>query len=165
MRPYQVATAAIFILIAAVAMFDTRDGALPVSAAGVPGGLRGGWYPFWAASVMLVAGGVVAFRSLRSPHADEGVFKGIGGVVDLVKFVAPMLVATYLMSEKLLGFYLASGAYTAYYAGITARYRWYWALVGGLAVPLVTFFVFEKGFSALLPKSFLYFQTNAAFPF
>ena len=165
MRPYQVATAAIFVLIAAVAMFDTRDGALPTSASGVPGGLRGGWYPFWAATVMLAASVVVGFRALRSPHADEGVFRGIGGVVDLVKFVAPMVVATYLMSEKLLGFYLASGAYTAYYSGITARYRWYWALLGGIAVPLVTFLVFEKGFSALLPKSFLYFLTNAAVPF
>jgi hypothetical protein len=146
-------------------MFDTRSGALPVAASGVPGGLRGGWYPFWAAAVMLVGGAVVAYQALTTPHADEGVFKGASGVVDLVKFVAPMVVAAYLMSEKLLGFYLASGAYTAYYAGITARYRWYWATLGGIVVPLVTYLVFEVGFSALLPKSFLYFFTNAAFPF
>ena len=165
MRPYQVATAAIFVLIAAVAMFDTRDGALPVSASGVPGGLRGGWYPFWASAVMLAAGVAVAYQSVRNPAAAEGVFKGASGVLDLVKFVLPMVVATYLMSEKLLGFYLASASYTAYYAGITARYRWYLAVLGGVLVAVATYLVFEVGFSALLPKSFLYFLTNGAFPF
>jgi hypothetical protein len=165
LRPYQIATAAIFILIAAVAMFDTRDGALPTSAAGVPGGLRGGWYPFWASAVILVSGAVVAYQAARGIHADEGVFKGASGVFDLLKFVAPMMVATYLMSEKLLGFYLASGGYTAYYAGITARYRWYWALLGGATIALATYLVFEVSFSALLPKSFLYFLTDGAFPF
>ena len=165
MRPYQIATAAIFVLIAAVAMFDTRDGALPVSASGVPGGLRGGWYPFWAAGVMLLSGAFVAYQASRGAHADEGVFKGASGVADLVKFVAPMVVATYLMSERLLGFYLASGAYTAYYAGITARYRWYWAALGGVLIAVFTYLVFEVAFSALLPKSFLYFVTDGAFPF
>ena len=165
MRPYQIATAAIFVLIAAVAMFDTRDGALPVSASGVPGGLRGGWYPFWAAAVMLLAGAVVAYQGIVSARADEGVFKGASGVFDLVKFVAPMVVATYLMSERLLGFYLASAGYTAYYAGITARYRWYWSVLSGVVIAVVTFLVFEVGFSALLPKSFLYFLTDGAFPF
>jgi hypothetical protein len=165
LRPYQIATAAIFVLIAAVAMFDTREGALPVSASGVPGGLRGGWYPFWAAFVMLAAGAAVTYQSYVGARAAEGVFKGASGVLYLVKFIAPMVVGTYLMSEKLLGFYLASGAYTAYYAGITARYRWYWAALGGMLIAVVTYLVFELGFKALLPKSFLYFLTNGAFPF
>jgi hypothetical protein len=65
------------------------------------------------------------------------------------------------MSDKLLGFYLASGAYVAYYAGIIARYRWYWALLAGIAIPLIVYLVFEIGFKALLPKSFLY----PGFPF
>ena len=165
MRPYQVATAAIFVLIAAVAMFDTRDGALPTSAAGVPGGLRGGWYPFWASAVMLMGGAVVMYQAARGIHADEGVFKGASGVLDLVRFVMPMLVATYLMSERLLGFYLASGAYTAYYSGVTARYRWYWAVAGGVGIAVATYLIFEVGFASLLPKSFLYFLTDGAFPF
>ncbi len=156
MRPYQAATAAIFVLIAAVAMFDTRGGALPTSAAGVPGGLRGGWYPFWSAAVVAGAGIVVAVRSLSSTAGDEGAFKDRGAVADLVRFILPMAVATYLMSDKLLGFYVASGAYVAYYAGVVARYRWYWALLSGIAIPLVIYLVFEVGFKAILPKSFLY---------
>lgn len=161
MRPYQAATAAIFVLIAAVAMFDTRDGALPVSTSGVPGGLKGGWYPFWSAAVIALAGIVVAYRSLTTPQPAEGVFKDRGAVVDLARFILPMVVATYLMSDKLLGFYFASGAYVAYYAGIVARYRWYWAALAGVAIPLIVYAVFEIGFKAIFPKSFLY----PAFPF
>lgn len=147
-------------------MFDTRNGALPVSASGVPGGLRGGWYPFWAAAVMAAGGVFVVVQHLRSrTEADEGVFKGASGVLDLVRFVAPMIVATFLMSERLLGFYLASGAYTAYYAGITARYRWYWSALGGVLIAVACYGIFELAFSALLPKSFLYYQTDGAFPF
>ncbi len=142
-------------------MFDTRSGALPTSAAGVPGGLRGGWYPFWSAAVVAMAGIVVAVRTLRSPEADEGVFKDRSAVADLVRFILPMAVAAYLMSGGLLGFYLASGAYLAYYAGIVARYRWHWALLAGVAIPVIVYLVFEVGFKALLPKSFLY----PGFPF
>ncbi|MBM4434191.1 MAG: hypothetical protein FJ028_03600 [Chloroflexi bacterium] len=156
MRPYEAATAAIFVLIAAVAMFDTRSGALPTSAAGLPGGLRGGWYPFWSAFVIAAAGIAVLFRALRAPAAAEGVFKDRGAVFDLAKFVIPMALTAYLMSDKLLGFYLASAAYVAYYAAFVARYRWYWSLAAALAIPLVVFLIFEVGFKALLPKSFLY---------
>ena len=156
MRPYEAATAAIFVLIAAVAMFDTRSGALPTSAAGVPGGLRGGWYPFWSAFVVALAGVVIIFRSLRSRAASEGVFKGRGAVVDLVKFVVPMALAAYLMSDKLLGFYLATAAYVGYHAGFVARYRWRWAILAAVAIPLFIYLVFEIGFKAFLPKSFLY---------
>ena len=156
MRPYQAATAAIFILIAAVAMFDTRTGALPDPTGTAPGGLRGGWYPFWSAAVVAAAGAYVIVRSLTTAQVAEGVFKGWSGVRDLGRFVLPIMVATYLMSDKLLGFYLASGAYVAYYAGIVARYRWHWALLAGVAIPVAIYLVFEVGFSALLPKSFFY---------
>lgn len=137
-------------------MFDTRSGALPTSAAGVPGGLRGGWYPFWSAAVVAAAGIVVAVQALRVPQADEGAFKDRGALADLVRFILPMVFTTYLMSDKLLGFYLASGAYVTYYAWVVARYRWYWALLAGVAIPLIVYLVFEVGFKALLPKSVFY---------
>ena len=137
-------------------MFDTRSGALPTSAAGIPGGLRGGWYPFWSAAVIAFAGIFIAVRSFRTPQPAEGVFKDRGAVVGLVRFILPMIVTTYLMSDKLLGFYFASGAFVAYYAGVVARYRPYWALLAGFAIPLVIYAVFEIGFKAIFPKSFLY---------
>jgi hypothetical protein len=156
LRPYQAATAAVFILIAAVAMFDTRSGALPDATGGAPGGLRGGWYPFWSAAVVAAAGAYVAFRALTTAQAVEGAFKGWQGVVDLARFVLPMFVTAYLMAGGRLGFYVAGGAYIAYYAAFVARYRPHWAVLAGAAIPTVIYLMFELGFKATFPKSFLY---------
>lgn len=145
-------------------MFDTRSGALPTTAAGVPGGLRGGWYPFWSAAVVALAAVGVAVQSLRRPQTEAGVFKDRGAVFDLAKFVIPMIAATYLMTDKLLGFYLATALYVTYYAWVVARYRWYWSVLSGVLIPLVVYGVFEIGFKSLLPKSYLYYQ-NLGFPF
>lgn len=156
MRPYEAATAAIFVLIAAVAMLDTNAGALPTTDPGVPGGLRGGWYPFWSAAAVALAGVGVAVSALRGPANGPGVFADRGAVAELARFVLPMALAAYLMSDRLLGFYLAGAVYVAYYAGLVARYRWYWAVLAGVAIPTLVYLVFEVAFKALLPKSFLY---------
>jgi Tripartite tricarboxylate transporter TctB family len=156
LRPYQVATAAFFILIAAVAMFDTRSGALPDPTGTAPGGLRSGWYPFWSAALVALAAGAVIFQAMTRPQPAEGAFKDRHSLLSVVQLVIPMIVVVYLMSEKLLGFYIASGLYMAYFALVTVRYRWYWALASGLITPIVLFLVFEIGFRAIFPKSFLY---------
>lgn len=156
MRPYEAATAAIFVVIAAVAMLDTSSGALPTTDPGVPGGLRGGWYPFWSATIVALAGITLAVRSLRAPETGPGVFKDRGAATDVARFILPMALTAYLMSDKLLGFYLAGGAYMAYYSGVVARYRWYWAIAASTAIPILIYLVFEVAFKALLPKSFLY---------
>lgn len=137
-------------------MFDTRAGALPDPTGVAPGGLRGGWYPFWSATIVAAAGLFVLYRALTTPQAAEGAFRGRAAVFDVGRFVLPMLVATFLMQEKLLGFYVGSAVFIAYYAGLTARYRWYWAVLAGLLIPLALYLIFEVGFKALFPKSFLY---------
>ncbi len=156
MKPYELATAAALIVVAAVAMFDTRSGALPDPTGVAPGGLRGGWYPFWSAAIMATAGFYVLYLALTTPQVVQGAFRGRAAVIDAVRFVVPMIVATVLMQERWLGFYLGSGVFIAYYAGVTARYRWYWAVVAGVAIPLALYLAFEVGFRALFPKSFLY---------
>ncbi len=156
MRPYQVATAAIFILIAAVAMFDTRGGAIPDTSGGAPGGLKGGWYPFWSAGVVALASLAVIYQSLTRQQAAEGAFRDRSSLIAVIRLIVPMVLATYLMGEGLLGFYIGSGLYMAYFARFTTSYRWYWALAAGVITPLALFLVFEIGFRAVFPKSFLY---------
>jgi hypothetical protein len=156
LRPYQIATAAVLILIAAVAMFDTRSGALPDATGVAPGGLKAGWYPFWSGALIAIAGAAVAYRAYTTPQPAEGVFRERRSVFVVLQLIAPMLIATYLMSEGLLGFYLASGVYVAYFARFTSRYRWYWALAAGVLIPVAAYLAFEIGFRAFFPKSFLY---------
>lgn len=150
------ATAAILALIAAVAMFDTRGGALPDPTGTAPGGLKGGWYPFWAGAMVAGAGLVVAYQTLRRPQPAEGAFRDRAALISVVRLVVPMAVVTFLMAEGRLGFYLGSGLYMAYFARFTTGYRWYWAAAAGIVTPVLIFLVFEVGFRALFPKSFFY---------
>lgn len=155
MRPYQVATAAILIVIAAVAMFDTRAGALPDVAGGAPGGLKGGWYPFWSAALVAVGSAIVLYRVLVIPQPASGVFKDRQGVIDVLRLILPMVVLVLLM-DRLLGFYLSGALYLAFFTRFIGRYRWHWVAVTAIGIPVALYFIFEQGFRVALPKSIFY---------
>ena len=156
MRRYQVATAAVLIVIAAVAMFDTRGGALPDASGGAPGGLKGGWYPFWSAALSAFALAIVAYRSLTTPQKGD-VFSDREGVMSLLALLVPIVVLVALM-DRLLGFYIAAVLYLAWFARVIGGYRWHWVAASAIAIPVVLFFVFESFFKVSLPKSIWFTQ-------
>lgn len=157
MRPYQVATAAILIVIAAVAMFDTRSGALPDPTGNAPGGLRGGWYPFWSAALMGGSAGVVLFRALRGARSANTLFSSAEGARNMLLLVVPMIVAIVAMTW--LGFYLVAALYMAFFMKLIGRYPWPWVVGSALLVSVGFFLLFEKGFLVPLPKSIFYSDT------
>lgn len=157
MRRYQVATAAVLIVIAAVAMFDTRSGALPDPSGNAPGGLRGGWYPFWSAALMAGAAGAVIVGSLRSGPSTGSLFSGAGGVRHMLLLVVPMIIA--IVSMVWLGFYLVAALYMAFFMKALGKYRWPWVVGASLLVSVGFFLLFEKGFLVPLPKSIFYSDT------
>jgi len=174
-RPYQVATAAAIVLIAAVAMFDSRAAFNP-SASTAPGDVGSRWYPFWAASIMGVASLIVAYRALTTPQAIEGVFEGSRSLFAVLKIAVPMLVYALLIggigfrttdfTYRILppfGFYLATALYMGLFAWWIGRYKIWWVAAITVAFPIVIFAVFEIGFRVSLPKSFLY--TSGLLPF
>ncbi len=140
--------------IAAAAMFDTRRGALPDVAGGAPGGLSGGFYPFWSAAVLFAFSALVLLRSLTVAQAAEGVFKDRQSVTAMLWLAIPMVIATALIG--VLGFYVMTGLYMGFFAAAIGRYRWHW--VGAITVlfPLVIYLIFEVGFRVGLPKSVFY---------
>ena len=164
MRPYQVATAAAIIVIAAVAMFDSRAAFNP-SVGTAPGDVGSRWYPFWAAAIMAVASLIVVYRSLVTPQPAEGVFAGRASIIAVLKLAVPMLVYATLIGGiepgdvtllPALGFYIATALYLGFFAAYIGRYRWFWIPVIAVSFPLVIFLAFELGFRVGLPKSFLY---------
>ena len=175
MRPYQVATAAAIVLIAAVAMFDSRAAFNP-SAGTSPGDVGARWYPFWAATIMGIAALVVVYRSLTLPQAAEGVFEGRKSVFAVLKLAVPMVVYALLIGGigwrttdftytviPPFGFYLGTALYMGLFAWWLGRYKIWWVALISVAVPLAIFAAFEIGFRVSLPKSFLY--TSGILPF
>jgi len=167
-RPYQVATAAAIVLIAAVAMFDSRAAFSP-SAGTSPGDVGARWYPFLAAAIMGIASVIVAYRALATPPGSEAAFEGRQSVFAVLKIAIPMLVYalliggigwkttdfTYVVVPP-FGFYLATALYMGLFAWWLGRYKIWWVAAIAFAFPLVIFVAFEIGFRVTLPKSFLY---------
>jgi putative tricarboxylic transport membrane protein len=174
-RPYQVATAAAIVLIAAVAMFDSRAAFNP-SAGTAFGDVGARWYPFWAATIMGIASVVVAYRALTVPQSVEGVFEGARSLFAVLKLAVPMLLYAVLIGGigfrtaeftysiiPPLGFYLATALYMGLFAWWLGRYKIWWVAAITVAFPIVIFAIFEIGFRVSLPKSFLY--TSGLLPF
>jgi hypothetical protein len=156
-RPYQVATAVAFALLAAVAMFDSRAGALVDRTGTEPGGVGAGFYPFWSAALVFLCAGYVAYTAWRKPLPGTAAFADRAAMFAALKLIVPMLVATVLIGDgHLLGFYVVSALYMGLFARWIGHYRWIWVIVISLAVPAAIFATFELGFRVSLPKSFLY---------
>jgi hypothetical protein len=174
-RPYQVATAAAIVLIAAVAMYDSRAAFNP-SAGTAPGDVGARWYPFWAAALMAIAGVFVAYRAFVTPQGAEGVFAGRSSLFAVLKLAIPMLLYATLINGigwrttdtaytviPPLGFYIATAVYMGGFSWWIGRYKIWWVALILIAFPMVIFVAFEIGFHVALPKSFLY--RNGILPF
>lgn len=153
MRPYEVGTAAVFALLAGVAMFDSRRGAL-VGSANDPGGIGSGFYPFWSAGLVAVAALLLAYRYATRPQPAQGVFEGRQSILAVLKLVLPMV--AFAASIGWLGFYLAIAAYMGFFARYIGRYRWLAVLATAIGFPVIMYLAFERGFRLVLPKSILY---------
>jgi hypothetical protein len=144
------------IVIAAVAMFDSRASALPDPTGRFPGGLGPGFYPFWSAALIAGAALVVVYRWYFAADTAEGVFAKREAWTAPLKIALPMIVAVGLI--EWLGFYFVTALYMGFFARFIGRYRWVWVLLIAVAFPTLLYFAFEKGFRVSLPKSILYEQ-------
>lgn len=159
MRPYQVGTAAAIVLVAAVAMFDSR-GAWNIALGTSAGDVGASWYPFWSAALMGVAAVFVGVRAFAMPQAKESPFETRESVTSVVKLIVPMF--AYAVSFQWLGFYIATGVYMAFFAWYLGHYTWWKIIVAGLVTPLAVYLLFEVAFRLILPKSIFY---TMGFPF
>ena len=154
MRPYQVATAAAFAVLAAVAMFDSRAGALVDRTGTQPGGIGAGFYPFWSASLVFLCACFVGYRAWVTPTPGTAAFQDREAVFAALKLIVPMIIAT--TAILWLGFYLVTALYMGLFARSIGHYRWMWVAAIMIAMPLGIYATFELGFRVGLPKSFLY---------
>jgi len=140
--------------VAAVAMVDSRAGALVDRTGTQPGGIGAGFYPFWAAMLMFVCSGLVAYRAWRTPTPGTAAFEGRDAVFSVLKLIIPMVVFT--VAIVWLGFYIVSALYMGLFARWLGRYRWIWVAASAVAMPVAIYAAFELGFRVALPKSVLY---------
>ena len=139
--------------VAAVAMIDSRAGAMVDTTGTQPGGIGAGFYPFWSAFVVFACAAVVAYKSWNGPEGAPA-YEGRAGIYAVLKLVIPMILA--VVAIGWLGFYIVSGLYMGLFARWIGRYSWLWVLVLTVGMPAAIYAAFELGFRVSLPKSFLY---------
>jgi len=141
-------------VVAAVAMIDSRAGALVDTTGREPGGVGAGFYPFWSAFVVFVCAGVVGYKAWQSDIVGPAVFEGREGIFAVLKLVIPMVVAAFAILW--LGFYVVTGLYMGLFARWIGHYKWPWVAMLTIVMPAAIYASFELGFRVSLPKSFLY---------
>lgn len=141
-------------LVAAVAMFDSRAGALVDRTGTQPGGIGAGFYPFWSAALVFACASYVGYRSWVTPVPGTAAFEDRAALFAALKLIIPMIIATVAIAW--LGFYLVTALYMGLFARWIGRYRWHWVLLIMVLMPAAIYATFEIGFRVSLPKSFLY---------
>lgn len=154
MKPYQISTAAVIMVIAAVAMFDSRADWLPEDVSGVPGGLGAGFYPFWSAALISLAGAVVIQRELARPGTTGRPYERRADVITVLRVIVPMILATLVIPW--LGFYIVTASYVALFMWYIGRYAIWWDIPAGVVLAMSFFYIFERIFLVALPKSIFY---------
>ena len=91
MRPNLIA-ATVIVVIALVAMMDTYK-----TAGWTPSGPGTGFYPFWSAVMMGVAGSIVLIHSIRI-HTSQHVFESAKGFEAFLQVSVPMVALVILLS-------------------------------------------------------------------
>ena len=140
--------------VAAVAMIDSRAGALVDTTGREPGGVGAGFYPFWSAFVVFVCASFIGYRAWQTPQPGTAAFEDRAAFVSALKLIVPMLVATAAIAW--LGFYIVTALYMGLFARWIGRYRWIWVALISVAMPAAIYAAFELGFRVSLPKSLLY---------
>src|SRR5262249_48933237 len=112
-------------------------------------GPQSGFFPFWLAIILLSACGAIVVQAARR-RSDHTPFVNREQLVPVLKVLLPATAMVLLI--HFLGLYVSSALYLAFYMRWAGRHSWVSSLTVAVAVPLITFLVFEKWFLVPLPK-------------
>jgi len=111
-------------------------------------GPRSGFFPFWLAVLMVATAGLILLQALR--RATTGPFVTAAQLRPVLAVLVPATAMVVLMEG--LGLYVASALYLGFYMRWVGRHAWPTIVALGLAVPIVTFVIFERWFLVPMPK-------------
>jgi len=114
-------------------------------------GPEAGFFPFWlAAGLVLCSAIVVVHAFLNRSSAGEKPFIQEGGVVPVLKVALPAFGMVAL--TQAIGLYPAAAIYLALYMRWIGKHRWATTVAISLALPVASYFVFDKWFLIPMPK-------------
>ena len=144
MRAADLATAGVLFLLAGVVLVD----AIRLGFGWGSDGPQSGFFPFWLSIVAMVACVAIMARAARRTESKR--FLTREQAIPVLKVLAPA--AGLVVAMQVIGLYVSSALYIALYMRWIGHHRWSAVLGLSIAIPLVTFVIFERWFLVPLPK-------------
>jgi len=115
-------------------------------------GPASGFFVFYLGLALALASGVVLLRAALLADAPlyRKVFVGSGQFQPVLKVLIPAIVM--VLATQVIGLYVAGVLYLGVYMRWIGRHRWITIVLVSLAIPIVTFLVFEVWFLVPMPK-------------
>ena len=124
-------------------------GALRVGIGWGAEGPKAGFFPFYISLIVLISCAVNLAHALRD-YTGREVFAEWGQLRQVLSVVIPTTV--YVFAVPVLGMYLSSGLLIGVFMKWIGRYAWLTVLPIAIAVPILTYVLFERWFLVPLPK-------------
>ncbi len=112
-------------------------------------GPKAGFFPFYV-GLLIVGSGAINLYQAATGQFGGGLFANWGQLRQVMSVVVPT--AVYVAVIPWIGIYVASAVLIGLFMRWFGRYGWVLVLAISIAVPLVTFVVFERWFLVPLPK-------------
>lgn len=144
-RTVEVAVGGFLAFLAIVGMY----GSVKVGIGWGAEGPRAGFFPFYVSALVLISCAVNISNSLRTPD-DGSLFAEWQQLRKVVSVVVPTAIYSVLIIY--IGLYVSSALLIALFMRWFGKYSWLTTIAVAIAVPVITFFMFELWFLVPLPK-------------
>jgi putative tricarboxylic transport membrane protein len=150
MRVLNLITAAVLMLLSGAVMYD----ALRLGIGWGAEGPQSGFFPFWLAAILTAVALLIFVQSWFSRSAQPFVTRE--RLVPVLKVFGPLVGFIVLTdppgSWPGLGLYVAAGLYLGFYMRWVGRHHWGTVVTLAVAIPVLTFVIFETWFLVPMPK-------------
>jgi putative tricarboxylic transport membrane protein len=141
----EIVVAVLFLLLAAVVMYDSRR----LGAKWDFDGPQAGYFPFYIALIMAVASVANLLLALRKSFRNKA-FVETAQLFLVLKVLLPA--AIYVTAIIWTGIYVASTVFIAFFMRWLGKYPWWKVAAVSIGTSVVFFLVFETWFKVPLPK-------------
>jgi len=143
-RTADLVTAALLLLVGLIVVGDS----LRLGAGWGSDGPKSGFFPFWLGVMLLAVTAAIAVQAWRRGPGNVFVTREqLKPVLQVLWPATAMVAATHVV-----GLYVAAAVYLAFYMRWVGRHRWLTVILVAIAIPVVTFVVFEQWFLVPMPK-------------
>ena len=111
-------------------------------------GPKSGFFPFWLALIMVVTCGIIILQTLWRSSREAFVTRvQLGPVLQVFWPAVAMVFLTHFV-----GLYVASALYIGFYMRWVGRHSWFAVAGLSIAIPVISFLIFETWFLVPMPK-------------